>query len=235
MKKEGKITDELIRKLLGRHSGFSIDNGVRIKRDDTKGTEAIAQCIIRNVFNIKKVRYVEKTQKVIYQGRMKKGKNRKNFEVYSALEFIAAITQHIPNKFSQLSRYFGFYSNKSRGLHAKAEQEQTPGTAEENSKEGINIIDVSKYQPKKVPPLIWCECIKKVWKDDPLVCPECAQQMRIISFITEGPIIDKILRHLGLWEEAARDPPTKMDTPEIVWITIEDAGWAVPDQPDTMG
>jgi len=168
---------------------------------------------------------------------MKKGKNRKNFEVYSAEEFIAAITQHIPNKFSQLSRYFGFYSNKSRGLRAKAEQtEQTQDTAEEKNKENINIIDVSKYQPKKVPSLTWCECIKKIWKQDPLICPECLGLMRVISFITEGPIIHKILKHLGLWkEETARDPPTKMDTPEIVWIPIEDAGWAVPDQPDTMG
>jgi len=47
---------------------------------------------MRNVFNIKKVRYVEKTQKVIYQGKMKKRKDRKNFEVYSALDFIATIT-----------------------------------------------------------------------------------------------------------------------------------------------
>ncbi|MCP4757238.1 MAG: IS91 family transposase, partial [Proteobacteria bacterium] len=44
---------------------------------------------------------------------IQKGKNRKNFEVYSAEEFIASIAQHIPNKFSRLSRYFGFYSNKS--------------------------------------------------------------------------------------------------------------------------
>ncbi len=62
---------------------------------------------MRNVFNIKKVRYVEKTQKVIYQGKMKKGKDRKNFEVFSALDFIASITQHIPDRFSQLVRYYG--------------------------------------------------------------------------------------------------------------------------------
>jgi hypothetical protein len=139
---------------------------------------------------------------------------------------MAAITQHIPNKFSQLSRYYGFYSNKSRGLRAKAEQaEQIPSTAEVNDEEGINIIDVSKYQPKKVPSLTWCECIKKIWKDNPLICPECQSEMRIISFICEGPIIHKILRHLGLWdEESARDPPPKTDAPETQWIHIEDAG-----------
>jgi len=122
-------------------------------------------------------------------------------------------------------------------MRAKAEQvEQTPDTAEENSRERLNIIDVSHYQPTKVPPLTWCECIKKIWKEDPLVCPECMGLMRIISFITEGPIIHKILNHLGLWEEEiARAPPSKMDAPEIVWRPVNDTGWEYPDQPDSMG
>jgi len=46
LKKEGKITAELIQKLMAwRHSGFSIDNGVRIKKEDTKGREAIAPSV----------------------------------------------------------------------------------------------------------------------------------------------------------------------------------------------
>ena len=45
---------------------------------------------------------------------------------------------------------------------------------------------------------------------DPLVCPKCRGQTRIISFIEkdQSEVIEKILRHCGLWEEApARDPP----------------------------
>jgi hypothetical protein len=111
-------------------------------------------------------------------------------------------------------------------MRAKAEKlEHTPSTTEENNKEGVNIIDVSKYQTKKVPSLTWCECIKKIWKDDPLICPECMGTMKIIAFITEGSIIHKILKHLGLLEEeTARDPAPKTDTPEIVWIPVEDTG-----------
>ena len=62
--------------------------------------------------------------------------------------------------------------------------------------------------------------------------------MKIISFITEDPIIRKILKHLGLWEtdfsplRHARAPPTKPETPEIVWIPVDDAGWVYPDRPD---
>lgn len=45
------------------------------------------------------------------------------------------------------------------------------------------------------------------------------------------PIICKIFKHPGLWEETARDP----ETPEIVWIPIKDVGWEYPDQPDVAG
>lgn len=51
----------------------------------------------------------------------------------------------IVDKFSQLSRYFGFYSNRSRGLRAKAEQmDHTQDTAEENNKEGVQESDFIK-------------------------------------------------------------------------------------------
>ena len=45
---------------------------------------------------------------------------------------------------------------------------------------------------------------------DPLRCPKCAGEMKIISFIErhQREVIEKILRHCGLWEEtSARAPP----------------------------
>ncbi len=68
------------------------------------GTTLTQRTSVTDGFLRNKVTLVEKTNKVIYQGRMKKGKNRKNFEIYSTEEFIAAITQHIPNKFKDLMK-----------------------------------------------------------------------------------------------------------------------------------
>ena len=99
LKREGKISDELISKLLKwRNSGFSVDNGKRIEKDDKEGREAIVQYMMRNVFSTENINYIEKTGKVIYrtgkmQGKRKNDRNRKNFSVYDAKEFIAAITQ----------------------------------------------------------------------------------------------------------------------------------------------
>jgi len=48
-----------------------------------------------------------------------------------------------------------------------------------------------------------------VYKVDPLICPSCGGQMRIISFIEEPKTIDRIIRHLELTFEAERPPPPR--------------------------
>ena len=45
---------------------------------------------------------------------MTHGKNKKNLSISSAEEFIAAITQHIPDQNFQLVRYYGWYSNPGK-------------------------------------------------------------------------------------------------------------------------
>ena len=77
----------------------------------------------------------------------------------------------------------------------------------------IQIIDVSKHKPRRIPSAKWRELIKKVWEADPLMCPRCSHEMRIVSLIDDRAVIEQILRHLGLWEEGVRvhsgaDPPT---------------------------
>jgi hypothetical protein len=187
----------------------------------------VAQYILRNPFNAGKITYIEKTGKVIYHSKMKKGEDKKNFMIYTAEEYIAAITQHIPKKSFQMVRYYGWYSNKSRGLRLKNDL-ITLGIKPEKPND-IEVIDVSTYQPKKVPSLTWRECIKKIWNDDPLICPECLSEMRIISFITEPQIIRKILKYLNLWNETpARAPPTTPVIPNEIFYVLVDDGWGQP-------
>ncbi len=93
LKEEKKLTDTIITKLMKwKHSGFSIDNSIRISRYDEKGREAVAQYILRNPFSLQKITFNDKTGTVIYRSKITHGKNKKNFNVYSAEEFIAAIT-----------------------------------------------------------------------------------------------------------------------------------------------
>ena len=120
LKKEGKINDDLINKLSQwKHSGFSVHNGVRIEKDNNKAREALSQYIARNAFSQERVTFLN-SSKIIYRSKLQKEKDKgkNNFKVFNTQEFIAALTQHIPNKSFQTVRYYGWYSNKSRGIEA---------------------------------------------------------------------------------------------------------------------
>jgi hypothetical protein len=45
---------------------------------------------------------------VLYQYAITHGSKKKNFEIFSAEEFIGAISQHIPDKRFQMVRYYGW-------------------------------------------------------------------------------------------------------------------------------
>ena len=87
-------------------------------------------------------------------------KTKRNFEIFSAEEFIAAITQHIPDKGFQMVRYYGWYSNRARGERAKHETE--PGAPEATD---VDVIDVSEYHPPRIPAKKWRELIKCLHPD----------------------------------------------------------------------
>lgn len=173
LKKEGKIDDDFIRMIMQwRHvSGFNIHNGVKIARSDEKGREALAQYIIRNPFSQEKICYIESSGTVIYRSGMSHGKHKKNFEIFEAEEFIASITQHIPDKSFQLVRYYGWYSNRSRGDRRKrqtATKRQITAAAD--------VLSVTEPKTRRRPSKTWRECIEKVWEVDSLECPKSAQR-----------------------------------------------------------
>ncbi len=51
--------------------------------------------------------------------------------------------------------------------------------------------------------------IKRVYEVDPLTCPHCGGTMKVVAFIEppQGEVIEKILRHCGLWDPSAPRPP----------------------------
>ncbi len=52
----------------------------------------------------------------------------------------------------------------------------------------------------------WAMLIKRVYEVDPLSCPCCGGQMKIVSFIErcQADVIERILRHCGRWEGPLR-------------------------------
>jgi hypothetical protein len=239
---EGRTEPEFAEKIRNwRHSGFGVHRGKRIGSDDREGLERVACYIVRNSFSLEKITYNEQTGSVIY--RSKKNYNTKrNFEVFSAEDFIGAITQHIPDKFFQNIRYYGWYSNKSRGQRKRllrqaqcrqgSEEADDAGGSPFQAPRSTEVINVSSHQPRRIPTKHWRELIKKVWEVDPLCCPKCEGEMKVISLIDCPASIRVILKRFSLWDTVnemvrSRSPPIE-EFPEAHLFPGGDSQFALP-------
>ncbi len=83
-------------------------------------------------------------------------------------------------------RYFGWYSNKSRGIRAKAAGD----TVHEQQATRSPSANAARRR--------WATLIKRVWNVEP----------------TQPDVIDAILTHCGLADESTRAPPNS-PPPEI--------------------
>ena len=114
---------------------------------------------------------------------------------------------------------------------AEAEAAKQAGAAEANSPllsgegQGVRAARCSQT---------WAMLIKRVYEIDPLTCSQCGGQMKVVAFLEppQGAVIEKILRHCGLWNPSTpRAPP-----PEDGWGYEPDADWeSHPASPDSPG
>ena len=66
----------------------------------------------------------------------------------------------------------------------------------------------------------WARLIKKIFEADPLLCP-CGGRMRIISFITDPRVVDRILRHRESGRCKTRDPFDPRPPPGALAKTLQ--------------
>jgi hypothetical protein len=158
--------------------------------------ENLARYIIRASFSQERMQYLDQEGTVVYKS--KDGATTRNFP---AMEWLAAMCSHIPNRGEQMVRYYGYYSNVSRG---------------KRQKEGLDDAIPCILDPQgneKAFRKSWARLIRKIYEVDPLVCPKCKGAMRISSSIEDPSVIRSILAHLGLWLVRARPPPKIHDPP----------------------
>ena len=121
-------------------------------------------------------------------------------QLFAPLDFLAEVTQHIPDRGEHQIRYYGHYSNKNRGMRQKVLRAAlTPKPAVSLTPQQLRFR------------LTWASLIKLVYEVNPLTCPNCGGTMRIIALIDrsrQGEVVEKILRHCKLWREPTqRSPP----------------------------
>jgi len=237
---EGKIEPQVVENMrTWKHTGFSVDQSVYLPAGDQAGIERLVQYITRCPFSLSRLVKVTDTGQVVYKAEKQSCRAfpdhngdgiasgaKRNFQVLPPLGFIAEFTQHIPPKGSHLIRYYGFYSNKARGMRKKAEVAQQAAA--------VGLSEASSTTARRCNQT-WARLIKRVYEVDPLACPKCGQSMTVVSFIEppQAEVIEKILRHCGLWQQPVSRPPPGTDglTRELDFgFSTSKARFSKPDQ-----
>jgi len=52
----------------------------------------------------------------------------------------------------------------------------------------------------------------KIYETDPLICPRCGGDMRIIAPVEDYKVVKKILDYLKIYESQRKRPPPKIHT-----------------------
>ena len=80
--------------------------GESIPPENKAVPEQLAQYILRYPFSVAKMTLHAEGEKIIYRSKLNPKINR-NFEIFTGPDFLATITQHIPEKGAQMIRYYG--------------------------------------------------------------------------------------------------------------------------------
>jgi Transposase zinc-binding domain/Putative transposase len=114
------ISLDLVKKLLAwKHPGFSAHVGDPISPDQKLRLEDTAAYLVRNPLSLRKLVYLDGEWAVLNRSRMNPSL-RRNFEAMDPLEWLARLSDYIPDPGQHRTLFCGEYSNRVRGSATRA-------------------------------------------------------------------------------------------------------------------
>jgi hypothetical protein len=166
--------------------GFSLHAAARCGAEDRQALEQLCRYITRPALANERVQTNAAGQVVL---KLKTAwRDGTTHLVMSPLEFMQRLAALVPRPRLHLIRFHGVLAPNAK-LRA---QEAKPAECETNC---------AHHRPVR---LSWAKLLKRVFDLDLEHCPNCGGELKIIAAILEQPVIEKILKHLGL---QARAPP----------------------------
>jgi len=205
LEKAGRLSASFHETLLSwRRSGFSVDASQRVGVGEEARLERLARYATRVPLAVGTIRDRPGGQVEIETPPDPQTGAR--VKIMDRLDFIHAVCQQIPDAKLHQVRYYGAYSCKKRRALREARAaltgEEDPAQGEEEAQAGTPHARSEDAPPVATPGsaearrrLSWARMLQKVFEVKPLVCKRCGEVMAIVAWITEGAVIDRILKH----------------------------------------
>jgi hypothetical protein len=146
------------------HSGFNVWAGEPFTDPDTR--RFLGRYLKKSPVSLERMSIRDNNQ----IGFTRKTDDFDETRLFDPLEFLAELSSHIPNVWEQTTRYYGIYAARTRG----AEKSSTP-------KNTLPSLGDEPPEPKSPVSKYWATWIKKIYQVDPLLCPKCQSQMKIVA------------------------------------------------------
>ena len=140
--------------------------------------------------------------------------------VFDPIEFLGRLAVLVPRPRINLLLYHGVLGPRAAWRadvvprEAMPAGEGEPRTGDTSGQGGDGEVGASTPEAdrRRARGRLWADLMRRTFGFDVLACPRCGGRLRLIALIDRAPVIEKILRHLGLPSEIpkptlARAPP----------------------------
>ncbi len=165
--------------------------GAAVEANEARTTERLARYLTRAPVALGKVHpQADGRIKLLTPPDPSSGRDHKHFD---ALDWIHAITTQIPDARQHMVRYYGAYANRARKLYRPVEG-PVPAPVGEPAEVGAGPRDAEAAW-KRTRRQAWARLLARIYEVDPLVCPRCGEELKVVALITDPRVIDRILAH----------------------------------------
>jgi hypothetical protein len=189
LRDDGIIPDSVVSQIQSwRHSGFSAWLGPKINPQEQDARLFVSEYVNKAQIKLGKLEIIE--AQTPEQTIIRCHKEKDSFKDYSPMDLLAAITPMIPNRWEQTVHYMGHYSSRTRGKKRKL-------ALEEQNNDPLTLVKLPPLKKEKAS-RSWVRLIRKIYEADPLVCPKCDCELKIIAVIVDPKQAKRITSHLGI-------------------------------------
>ena len=213
------------------HGGFSLDASVRVDKQDRMALERLIRYCAKPSFAQGRLCLAEpscrdpaESDTVVYTLTKPDPQGRLALSLHP-LQLIDRLARLVPPPRVHRHRYAGVLAPNSSLRSLVVASAGPPAVLAERLAEAAQKMDIENNNgqeqksdatlephvrdpepafPSRASRLAWAMLIARIYEVLPLVCPRCSNPLKVISFITQQPVIERILTHL---DEPVEPPP----------------------------
>ena len=205
--------------------GYSLHANVAVAKNDRRGLRRLVRYGARPPLAAARVSWSAADQRVVYSLRKPTATGRTELRM-TPQQFIGRLAALTPPPWLNAIRFHGLFASRSAHRGAVAQRvaaEQDPGDdpfacrplgrrhATDADAAHPHEVPVDRVAPPPHVRIAWSELLRRTF-DNPLVCPRCRGQLRLVAVIKDPQAIAAILGHPAHRDD---DPDSGPDPPQL--------------------